>query len=102
LKQVGAWLSKYGESIYGTRGNIIPAQDWGTVTATNKKLFVHILNQSAQDFVLLPRLTDKVISVNVLSTKTSLKWKQQPEGIFIYTGGMTVNDIDEIIEVTLK
>ncbi|MEI9909824.1 MAG: hypothetical protein WDO71_09225 [Bacteroidota bacterium] len=36
------------------------------------------------------------------SSKQSLKWKQQPEGIFIYLDGITFSTIDEIIEVTLK
>jgi alpha-L-fucosidase len=102
LKKVGDWLQANGESIYGTRGNIIATQDWGTVTAKDKKLFIHLLKSPSQDFILLPRLTQKVSAVQLYSSKQSLKWKQQAEGIFIYLEGQTINDIDEIIEVTLK
>ena len=43
LAVVGKWMEKNGESIYGTRGNFIPVQDWGVVTAKNKDIYVHIL-----------------------------------------------------------
>lgn len=102
LKKVGEWLSQNGESIYGTRGGIIPAQDWGTVTAKDKKLFVHILKAPTQDFILLPRLTQKVAAAQWLVTKKALKWKQQPEGIFIYLDGLDASSPDQVIEVTLK
>jgi alpha-L-fucosidase len=102
LKKVGEWLQANGESIYGTRGNIIPSQDWGTVTAKGKKLFVHILKSPSEDFILLPQVTQKIRSVQFYSSKQALKWKQQQEGVFIYLGGIQMNNVDEIIEVTLK
>jgi alpha-L-fucosidase len=102
LKKVGDWLQANGESIYGTRGNIIATQDWGTVTSKDKKLFIHLLKPTSQDFILLPQITQKVSAVQLYSSKQTLKWKQQPEGIFIYLDGITINDIDEIIEVTVN
>jgi len=41
LAAAGAWLKQYGESIYGTRGNIIPPQPWGVLTGKDKSLFAH-------------------------------------------------------------
>lgn len=102
LKKVGEWLQQNGESIYGTRGNIISSQPWGTVTAKGKKLFVHILQQPGTDFILLPRITQKVSLVKPLHSQQILKWKQQPEGIFVYMDGISINDTDEIIEITLE
>jgi alpha-L-fucosidase len=98
---VGDWLQLNGESIYGTRGNVIPTQDWGTVTAKEKKLFIHILKAPSQDFILLPREAQKVASVQSYSSKRALKWKQQPEGI-LFTWMANHYPVDEIIEVTLK
>lgn len=102
LKKVGEWMQQNGESIYGTRGNVIPAQDWGTVTGKEKKLYVHILKSPVTDFILLPELAQKVASVQLYSSKQSLKWKQQTEGVFVYINGINLNDTDEIIEITLK
>jgi alpha-L-fucosidase len=102
LKKVGEWLQQNGESIYGTRGAVIPPQNWGTVTAKEKKLFVHILNQPAGDFILLPRITQKIASVQLYSSKATLKWKQQAEGVFIYLNDTRLDETDEIIEIVTK
>ena len=32
LREMGQWLSKYGESIYGTRGGPFPRANWGVAT----------------------------------------------------------------------
>ena len=32
LKEVGEWMSKYGETIYGTRGGLVAPHDWGVTT----------------------------------------------------------------------
>ncbi|MEI9945953.1 MAG: alpha-L-fucosidase [Chitinophagaceae bacterium] len=102
LKKVGEWLQKNGESIYGTRGNIIASQDWGTVTAKGKKLFVHILKSPSEDFILLPKITQPVAAIQLYSSKQTLKFKQQPEGVFIYLNDLHLGDVDDIIEITVK
>jgi alpha-L-fucosidase len=102
LKKVGEWLQKNGESIYGTRGNVVPTQEWGTVTIKDKKMFIHILKTPSQDFLFLPRITQKVTAVHSFSTKQALKWKQQPEGLFVYLDTNPLNETDEIIEVTTR
>ncbi|MET0392542.1 MAG: alpha-L-fucosidase [Chitinophagaceae bacterium] len=102
LQQIGQWLQKNGETIYGTRGNIIPAQDWGTVTASGKKLFVHLLKTPAGDFLFLPGITQKIAAVKGYASGQPLKWKQQPEGLFIYLDGAAWNGPDEILQADLK
>jgi alpha-L-fucosidase len=102
LKKVGEWLEKNGESIYGTRGNIIPTQEWGTVTTKNNKLFIHILKQPSNDFILIPRITSKVVLARLFKTKADLKWKQQSEGVFVYLPVGTIDQTDEIIELTIR
>ena len=32
LKEIGAWLAKNGESIYGTRGGPVTPRPWGVTT----------------------------------------------------------------------
>ena len=101
LKMVGSWLQKNGETIYGTRGNVIRQQEWGTVTAKDKNLFVHILKNPGEDFILLPKINQKVKAVQWYSSKQALKWKQQPEGIFIYLQGSPKDEVDQIIKIDL-
>lgn len=45
LRGVGEWLAKHGETIYGTRGGPVPAQDWGVSTRNNRHgiTYLHVL-----------------------------------------------------------
>ncbi|MEQ8879297.1 MAG: alpha-L-fucosidase, partial [Cyclobacteriaceae bacterium] len=102
LGEMGEWTSKYGETIYGTRGKIIPTQEWGVITAKGKELFVHILNPDGKDFIFIPDLDAKVLSAKAFDGGGNLKFKQQDEGLFIYTDGLPANSIDQIIRLTVK
>ena len=102
LKAIGDWMNKYGETIYGTRGNIIEPQDWGMVTSKNKTLYVHLLNASGNQVVFLPGLALKITDAIQFSTKKKINFKQQAEGVFIYTEGLQPDKYDTVIELTTK
>jgi alpha-L-fucosidase len=44
---MGRWLTKYGESIYHTRGGYIRPQKWGCLTERGGTLYVHVLSADA-------------------------------------------------------
>ena len=43
LKEMGVWLQKYGNSIYGTRGGPFKPTDWGVSTRKGNVIYLHIL-----------------------------------------------------------
>ena len=43
FREIGAWLKKYGESIYGTRGGPWRDAPWGGTTHRGERVFVHVL-----------------------------------------------------------
>lgn len=102
LKAIGDWMNKYGETIYGTRGNIIEPQDWGVVTAKNKSLYVHLLDASEKDYVFIPGIKSKIISAKLFNGNTPLKFKQQAEGVFVYIKNRPLDNTDTIIELNQK
>ena len=104
LALVGKWMSQNGSTVYGTRGNLFPAQDWGVVTAKDKNAYVHILHKNSlqQPYLFIPSVTEKVNAAVLFSDKSTLKFKQQPEGLFIYLDGVKLDDIDTIIQLTLQ
>jgi alpha-L-fucosidase len=55
LREMGRWLKKNGESIYGTRGGPVPPQKWGVTTRSRKgdKVYVHVLDPKVAE-VRLP------------------------------------------------
>jgi alpha-L-fucosidase len=44
LEEMGQWLERNGESIYGTRGGPIPPRAWGVTTRKASKVYVHVLD----------------------------------------------------------
>ncbi|HEX7366782.1 MAG TPA: alpha-L-fucosidase [Pelobium sp.] len=101
LKKVGEWTNKYGESIYGTRGNVIPTQPWGVATYKNNIIYAHILSAPTEKYIFLPGLKDKIKGAKMFEGKQSLKVKQQPEGVFIYLPVLDKNKVDNIVEIAI-
>ncbi|WP_198680047.1 alpha-L-fucosidase [Aureibaculum luteum] len=102
LKEMGEWTSKYGESIYGTRGGVIKSQDWGTITKKDKTLYVHILNPTSEPYIFIPDLNEKIRSATTFDGKTKVKFKQLKEGTFLYVQGKVEDDIDGIVKLIIK
>src|SRR4029079_5463717 len=44
LQEIGAWLQRYGVSIYGTRKGPVPPQAWGATTRKDTTVYVHVLD----------------------------------------------------------
>jgi alpha-L-fucosidase len=71
LREIGAWLKNYGESIYGTRGGPLPPSDWGVTTHNDNTLFVHVLNWRGTNTVTLPPLNRLVRNTRLLTGGTA-------------------------------
>ncbi|MEO7768868.1 MAG: alpha-L-fucosidase [Ferruginibacter sp.] len=103
LRKIGEWMKLKGETIYGTRGNIYPLQDWGVVTVKNKTAYVHILRPpSKQPYIFISGFKEKIVSAVLRSDKKNVKFSQVPEGTFIYLDGVNADDIDTIIQLEMK
>nr|WP_299073362.1 alpha-L-fucosidase [uncultured Allomuricauda sp.] len=101
LGEIGEWISTYGESIYGTRGNVIKSQEWGTMTRKGKTLFMHILKPSSKPYLFIPELNEKIVSVKTFDGKR-VKFKQIKEGVFIYMDSKKIDGIDEVLKLKIK
>jgi len=69
LNGIGAWLRKYGRSIYGTRGGPFKPGRYGASTRTGKTIFLHLLDTSGGLFKL-PPLPAKILKSSVLTGGT--------------------------------
>jgi alpha-L-fucosidase len=77
-------------------------QDWGVVTRKDNMLYVHVLKPTKEKYIFLPNLNLPVKTALSLNNGKSVKFKQQPEGIFIYNDGQLNDEMDNIIKLTLK
>lgn len=75
LTGMGDWLSKYGASVYGTRGGPYVNGPWGGTTRKGKTVYFHVLNWGSGE-VKLPRLPAKIVSTRTLQrgVDASVSW----------------------------
>lgn len=99
LAAMGKWMQKNSSSIYGTRGNIIPSQDWGVVTAKDKTYYIHILKSTGLPYIFIPGLKGSILAAQQLTTGKKVRFQQQPEGVFVYLEAITMDAIDTIIQL---
>ena len=100
LREMGEWLARYGESIYGTRGGDIPPHDWGVTTRKGDKLYVHVLD--LQDDALYLPLAEKVGEARCLNNGERVKFDTlRGKGIVLNLEHVP-EDTDRIIELTLR
>jgi len=65
LKDVGAWLAKHGESIYGTRGGPFKPGRYGASTRRGDRIYLHVF-KAAGPSLALPPIAAKVVRGRVL------------------------------------
>ncbi len=66
LREMGAWLAKNGESIYGTRGGPFKPADYGVSTRKGNTIYLHILEWPG-DALNLPAISAKIVRSRVLN-----------------------------------
>jgi alpha-L-fucosidase len=100
LREMGAWLAKYGESIYGTRGGPIRNGKWGGATCKGNVVYLHILNWTA-DPLKLPALPSKIVQSKSL-TGGDPKLEQSTEGLTVSLPRESRDSLDTIIRLELE
>jgi alpha-L-fucosidase len=101
LKQVGAWLEKNGEAIYGTRGGPLTPRPWGVTTRKGNKVYLHILNWP-DPVLAMPRMPKKVKSVTFLKDSSKVEYLEHDKyGFFIRSPQGFSDEYDTIVVVEL-
>jgi alpha-L-fucosidase len=98
LRAIGGWLSKNGESIYGTRGGPIPPDSWGATTQAGNRIYVHVLDWNS-DLLALSKLPN-VKSASMLATGAPVEMSKLTGGLVlrIPQAGRDPNDTVIVLE----
>ena len=99
LKEIGAWLEKNGESIYGTRGG--PFKPGLSYVSTRKgnAIYVHIMKWPG-DVLVLPALPAKIVRCSALTGGT-VKAEQVDGELRIQVAVADRQPIDTIVKLDL-
>ena len=100
LQAVGEWLSKYGDSIYGTRGGPVPPGDWGVTTQRENRIYVHILNWAAP-LLALPPLSGKIMSAQSLLGGEKIEVSQNANGVVLTLPMQAKDEVDRVAVLTM-
>ena len=100
LKEIGAWLAKFGDSIYGTRGG--PYKPTKNVASTCKgnTVYLHILGWP-HELLVLPILPAKIVKSTVL-TGGKASVKQTDAGVEITVPKSSRQKIDTIVALEIN
>jgi alpha-L-fucosidase len=80
LRQIGDWLRRNGEAIYGTRGGPLKPGPWGASTRRGRTVFLHVFEVGPDGWVRLPPLERRVETARVLGGGDA-EWSQEDGGL---------------------
>ena len=96
LRELGAWLARYGLSIYGTRGGPLAPRQWGVTTQRGDTVFVHVLDWQDRPLAL-PSLGATVLRARMLYGGESVLVAQSDNGVTLTLPTGRTEDPDRVI-----
>jgi alpha-L-fucosidase len=99
LKELGAWLAKYGQSIYGTRGGPFKPGPYGASTRKGKTIILHLWRWSSGS-LKLPPIQAKVVRSRVLTGGTAAL-RQTEAGVEVSLPASDRQPLDTVIALDL-
>ncbi len=99
LKELGAWLAQYGESILGTRGGPFKPGGYGASTRKGNTIYLHI-REWDQESLRLPPIAARVVSSRVVTGGT-VAVKQSANGLDISVPAGDRQPLDTIVALEL-
>jgi len=100
LREMGAWLKIYGESIYGTRGGPVKPGGWGVTTQRGNVIYVHVLDPSLS-VLALPGIAKPVRDAHLLNGGSKVSYGISEESVVLQLPKRTPGEIDQVIVVEL-
>jgi alpha-L-fucosidase len=100
LQAVGAWLKRFGEAIYGTRGGPLAPADWGVTTQKGDKVYVHVLSWNAP-LLALPPIPRAIRAAHLLADGSAIEFTQSGNGVVLKVEPAARGDVDRIVVLTL-
>jgi alpha-L-fucosidase len=100
LHEIGEWLKRNGESVYGTRGGPWLPGNYGVSTHKGKFVYIHILKIPDTGTVTLPSLAISILRITDLSGK-SISYSQEKDKLVIKMPAVASDTVDLILKVEL-
>jgi len=96
LGEMGEWMKKYGETVYGTRGGPVAPHPWGVTTTKGNKVYVHLIGDSDEN-LLLNDFGKKIKKAYLFDDQSALIYKQTEFGTVMKIPEEKRKPIDTIV-----
>jgi alpha-L-fucosidase len=100
LREMGAWLSKNGDSVYGTRGGPWKPGKYGVSTRKGNTIYVHIFNFT-DEAVKLPKIPAIIDRAHVLSGGEALA-RENETTLTITVPAESRDELDTVVALELE
>jgi len=100
LQEIGAWLQRYGLSIYGTRRGPVPPQPWGATTRRDTTVYVHVLDPALTKVTITAKL-GPIGRATLMSTNERVTTTETDGGTTITLPAAEADDIDRVVVLRL-
>lgn len=101
LAEMGDWLDKNGESIYGTRGGPISPKHWGVTTQKGSRVYLHAL-EPEDGVITLPEFGSAIASAKLLHGGKKVRVEKQDWGWLVFLPEAIQDDTDTIVVLETK
>jgi len=101
LREVGAWLNRNGESIYGTRRGPVAPRPWGVTTQRGDTVYVHVLEWN-DSLLSLPPLGRSVRAARMLATGAPVRFEQSESGLTLALPPGAATEPDRVVVLALE
>jgi alpha-L-fucosidase len=107
LEQIGNWMKKNGESIYGTTASPFFKLTWGRCTQKKEKentiLYLHVFDWPKYELLRVPGLKANVRDIYLLTNpKQKFAWKFEEGDLVIHTPKVIFDPVNTVIVVKIK
>ena len=100
LREMGRWLAKYGDGVYGTRGGPFKPGRWGASTCKENRIDLFIMNWPSEGPLQLPPIGKKITSAQTRSGGKA-EVVQSDTGITVSLDKAARDEIATVIQLTV-
>jgi len=101
LALVGNWTRQFGQSIYGTRGGPLQAENWGVTTQNKDFVFVHVFEKPSNGMITIPGKYNAA-TILVMNNGNWIKGVDTKEGLQIDVTQFAIESPDLILKLAKK
>lgn len=101
LREMGRWLEKYGQTVYGTRGGPFKPGKWGASTCRNDTIHLFVFSWPEEGPLSLPPIPMKIKRSRIL-TGGSVRVDQDDDGLLVHVPEGERDGIATVVELVVE